>query len=179
MYTQGYDIYSRVFVTACAIRAMFPRKYIERICLIETWLSYPFVGRLAATLGEIAFAYQLYRVTNQPAIVYLSIVAQFFCWAGIITTHYQWHVYEEIIWLMIGTICATSSSVAVASFAFVYCLFMYFVDIPMYQSRHVKDEASNKTYLSWKDGWMDTLKCYPNRDYAIWRPEMVWMLGIL
>ena len=108
-----------MFVTACAIRAMFPRKYIERICLTKTWLSYPFIGRLAATLGEIAFAYQLYRVTSQPAIFYIGVVAQFFCWAGIITTNYQWHVYEEILWLLIGTICAVSSSVAVASVAFV------------------------------------------------------------
>jgi hypothetical protein len=76
---------------------------------------------MLATIGEIAFAYQLSLVTKQPMIFYLGIIAQFFCWAGVITTHYQWHVYEEILWLMIGTICLVSSSILVATFAFVYC----------------------------------------------------------
>jgi hypothetical protein len=176
VYSQTYDIYSRIFVTACAVRAIWPRKYIERICLFPTWISYPFVGRMLATIGEIAFAYQLSLVTKQPMIFYLGIIAQFFCWAGVVTTHYQWHVYEEILWLMIGTICLVSSNILVAAIAFVYCLFMYFEDIPMYQARHVEDTVNKKSYLSW-DGFMDTMQCKGDDSYKVWKPEMLWMLG--
>jgi len=176
VYSQTYDIYSRIFVSACAIRAIWPRKYIERICLFPTYISYPFVGRVLATIAEIAFAYQLTLATKQPLIFYLGIIAQYFCWAGVITRHYQYHVYEEILWLMIGTICAVSSNITVAIFAFVYCLFMYFVDIPMYQERHVKDAVSNKSYLSWTH-IKDTMQCKFDNSYNVWKPEMLWMLG--
>ena len=155
VYTENYDIYSRLFVTACAIRAIWPRNYVERICLFPIWISYPFVGRVLATIGEVAFAYQLYLVTKQPMILYLGIIAQFFCWAGVITTNYKLHVYEEILWLMIGTICLVSSSKLVAAIAFVYCLFMYFDDIPMYQSKHIEDTVNKKSYLSiLKNTWI-------------------------
>ena len=177
VYTQSYDIYSRLFVTACAIRALCPRKYIERICLVSMWMSTPFVGRIAATVGEIAFAYQLSLVTQQPLVFYLGVIAQFFCWGGVITTQYQWHVYEEILWLMIGTICTVSSSKVVSCVAFLYCLYMYFVDIPMYQSRQIVDTVYNKPYFTWKEGVLDTMRCQLNHAYEIWQPEMVWMLG--
>ena len=176
VYTQNYDIYARIFVTACGIRGIWPRQYVDRICLFPTWLSYPFVGRCLATIGEIAFAYQLSLVTKQPLILWLGIFAQFVCWAGIITTNYNFHAYEEILWLMIGTICAVSSNILVAIIAFVYVLFMYFVDIPMYHNRHVEDTVSNKSYLSW-DGFKDSLTCKFDNTYKVWKSEMLWMLG--
>jgi len=201
VYTQKYDIYARIFVTACGIRGIWPRQYVDRICLFPTWLSYPFVGRCLATVGEIAFAYQLSLVTKQPLILWLGIVSQFVCWAGIITTNYNFHAYEEILWLMIGTICAVSSNALVATIAFVYVLFMYFVDIPMYHDRHVEDTVSEKTYFSlggfsldgfswdgfsldgfsWDgfswDGIKDTLTCKFDDTYTVWKSEMLWMLG--
>ena len=196
VYTQKYDIYARIFVTACGIRAIWPRQYVDRICLFPTWISYPFVGRSLATVAEIAFAYQLSLVTKQPLILWLGIVAQFVCWAGIITTNYNFHAYEEILWLMIGTICAVSSNTLVSIIAFVYVLFMYFVDIPMYHARHVEDTVSEKSYFSlggfsldgfsldgfssggfsW-DGIKDTLTCKFDNTYEIWKSEMAWMLG--
>lgn len=181
VYSQNYDIYARIFVTACGIRAIWPRQYVDRICLFPTWISYPFVGRCLATVGEIAFAYQLSLVTKQPLILWLGIFAQFVCWAGIITTNYNFHAFEEIIWLMIGTICAVSSNTLIAIIAFVYVLFMYFVDIPMYHDRHVEDTVSEKTYFSlggfsW-DGIKDTLTCKFDNTYKVWKSEMLWMLG--
>jgi hypothetical protein len=124
-------------------------------------------------------------------IFYLGVAAQFVCWAGIITTNYNFHAYEEILWLMIGTICAVSSNTLVATIAFVYVLFMYFVDIPMYHHRHVEDTVSEKSYFSlggfsldgfsldgfsW-DGIKDTLTCKFDNTYNVWKSEMLWMLG--
>jgi hypothetical protein len=178
VYSKKYDIYARIFVTVCGIRGIWPRQYVDRICLFPSWISYPFIGRLLATIGEIAFAYQLSLVTKQPLILWLGIVAQFVCWAGIITTNYNFHVYEEILWLMIGTICAVSSNTLVAIFAFIYVLFMYFVDIPMYHARHVEDSVSEKAYgeLSW-NGIKDSLTCVFDDSYETWKSEMAWMLG--
>ena len=176
VYTQNYDIYCRAFVTACGLRAIWPKKYTDRICLFTTWISYPFVGRCLATIGEIAIAYQLMLLTKQPLILLLGIVAQFFCWAGIITTDYNFNVYEETLWLMIGTICAVSSNTLVASIAFVYVLFMYFVDIPMYRTKHTQDTVVKKPYLSW-DGIMDSMRCDYNASYDVWSNDMIWMFG--
>jgi hypothetical protein len=180
VFTQNYDIYSRIFVSVCAIRGIWPRQYVDRICLFPSWISYPFIGRLLATIGEIAFAYQLSLVTKQPLIFFLGVVAQIFCWGGVITTNYNFHAYEEILWLMIGTICAVSSNTIIAIIGFLYVLFMYFVDIPMYHERHVEDTVSQKSYFSFDglwDGIKDTMTCKFDDSYNVWKSEMAWMLG--
>jgi len=174
VYLNPYDVYSRIYITACAIRSIWPRQDGKRICLFDNWISYPFVGRSFATMAEVCFAYQLSMLIKQPIIFYLGIIAQFFCWYGVIHNTYKWHVYEETMWLMIGTICTTSPNRMVSYLSILYCLFMFFVDIPMYQKRHVLDEINGKK----EEGHLrDTMQCKVDTSYEAWKSEIPWMTG--
>ena len=113
---------SCIFIIACSARSIFPRIDVERICFYDNWISYPLVGRTLATFGEIAFGYQLtlitkifacklncYKIYNLMNIVMsLIIIAQFFCWNGVLFQKDFMHVIEESIWAFsmatIGTI---------------------------------------------------------------------------
>lgn len=176
VYLNPYDIYTRIYITACAIRSIWLRQDGTRICLFDTWISYPFVGRSLATVAEICFAYQLSLVIKNPIVFYLGIIAQFFCWHGVITLSNQSHIYEETIWLIIGLLCAYSTRGLFRLLFIGYCLFMIGVDIPMYYDRYKKDELNSKQYLGW-DGIYDMMKCNINDTYEAWKYDMAWMTG--
>jgi len=175
-YGNPYDIYSRIYVTACAVRSIWPRQDGNRICLFPTWISYPFVGRSLATIAEICIAYQLSLLLKNNLILYLGIIAQFFCWGGVITRCNKWHVVEESLWFIIGMMCTLSTNGWIVTGAVLYCLFMIFIDIPMYYNRYIVDEQSNKQYHGWNDIW-DTMRCQKNDSYQTWKPEILWMSG--
>lgn len=47
------------YVIASAIRSIWPRHDVDRMCFFESWISTPFVGRSLATVGELCFISQL------------------------------------------------------------------------------------------------------------------------
>src|SRR5262245_38283836 len=49
---------SAVFVFGCGFRSLFPRADVQRIGLIDSWLSSVLVGRLVATAAELCFMAQ-------------------------------------------------------------------------------------------------------------------------
>jgi len=49
---------SGVYVLVCAIRSFLPRIDLERICLVDSWLSGMLVGRSLATVAELCFIIQ-------------------------------------------------------------------------------------------------------------------------
>src|SRR5215813_12228391 len=46
------------YVFGCAFRSFLPRADVQRICLVDSWLSSVMVGRTVATVAEVAFAAQ-------------------------------------------------------------------------------------------------------------------------
>jgi len=57
---QRYHLFlSGIYVFVCAYRSFLPRIDLERYCLFDTRLSSIFLGRLAATVAELAFSMQL------------------------------------------------------------------------------------------------------------------------
>jgi len=180
---------SCVFIFACAIRSFFPRIDGKRICFFDIWISYPLVGRISATFGELAFAYQLTLMTKICAhkldcykiyhlmnfIMGLIFIAQCFCWYGVLYKNYLMHVIEESIWM---------SSMSLIGFSYLYftnliinkklkyyfvsgicisCLytiFMILVDIPMYYNRYiVLDLEPIKTKTLLFDSLIDMASC--------------------
>jgi hypothetical protein len=164
---------SCIFIIACAIRSFFPRIDGKRICFFDIWVSYPLVGRIFATFGELAFVYQLKLVTQSCAlklnchkIYYLMDIimlfifkAQVFCWYGVLFQQNIMHVIEESIWMVTMASIGLSylyfsklikdakiKSYCVYGFYFscVYTIFMVCVDIPMYYYRHLE---SNNNFL--------------------------------
>ncbi len=57
-----------------------------------------------------------------------------------------------------------------------YVLFMFFVDVPMYWSRWIADEAGGRGYLSIAQGALDALdRRVVSHRWADWQSEIAWM----
>src|SRR6201995_2084302 len=100
------------YVFGCAFRSLLPRADVQRICLVDTWLSSVAVGRSVATVAEVCFAaqwaiilYQLGTMTGADTvlnaawvIVPLILIAECFSWYAVLTTTYLGNAIENSIW---------------------------------------------------------------------------------
>lgn len=161
---QRYHLFlSGIYVFVCAYRSFLPRIDLERYCLFDTRLSSIFLGRLAATVAELAFSMQLSlflyhigEVYDHPWTQHLALclvpaiaIAQCFCWCGVVTLNHLYHAIEESIWavssLFIGmamlalAIHQPECCFRVGIVGMVGCtaffIFMITVDVPMYVRR--------------------------------------------
>lgn len=108
------------YVLGCAFRSFLPRIDLERICLMQTWLSRMTVGRSVATVAELCFMaqcalllYHLGRATQQPTqrrfalqvsywLMPLIVLAECASWYAVLSTNYFGHFVENSLW----TLCA-------------------------------------------------------------------------
>jgi hypothetical protein len=195
---------SAVYVFGCAYRSAFPVYDVPRICLFNHWLSSVIVGRSVATVAELCFVGQwalllaeISRAAKSTlgtavalALVPLIAVAEACSWYSVLTTSNLGHVAEESIWglsvalLVMSVIaiyprCTPSgrslfAACCVAGLA--YVAFMFAVDVPMYWSRWLADEASGRHYMSLAQGVADvaTRRVVSYR-WEVWRSEIAWM----
>jgi hypothetical protein len=57
-----------------------------------------------------------------------------------------------------------------------YAAYMFLVDVPMYWSRWVADEANGRVYLTLTHGIMDAFeRRVVAHDWSAWQSEVVWM----
>ena len=195
---------SAAYVFGCAFRSVFLVYDIPRICVFNSWLSTVIVGRSVATIAELCFIIQwavmlreMARATqsNFGRIVSLSVVliiavAEICSWYGVLTTANVGHVAEESLWgLSAAAIIAASLSMwprfngtlrlmlgicLIGGIA--YVSFMFLVDVPMYWSRWIADQATGRHYLSITQGLFDVshrwVVSYHWRD---WKNEVPWM----
>ena len=160
---------TRIYVGVNAFRAMFPVKIVERECL--TAMSSPIIDRTLATIAEIAFAENLSSSLGKPnPIIFYCILAQTYCWLGTLTKNNRYHVAEEYLWLMIGAAYHYYSPIPNArAIAFLYCIYMLTIDIPMYYFR--------ENYpVPWDVGIFDVDDC-TIVDESTWGYEKLWMTG--
>jgi hypothetical protein len=197
-------VLSAVYVCGCAFRCAFPVYDVPRIALSDHWLSSVIIGRSVATLAELCFVAQwalmlneISRAARSPvgiivslAVVPLIAVAETCSWYSVLTTSNLGHVAEESLWgmsvaLLIGAAAAiyprcTASgrsllgACGVAGLA--YVAFMFTVDVPMYWSRWIADEAAGRHYMSIAQGVLDvaTRRVVSDR-WADWKSEIAWM----
>ena len=195
---------SAPFVFGCAFRSIVPRADVQRICLIDSWLSAVAVGRTVATVAELAFAAQcafLLRVLALEArnplalgisrlMVPLIAMAETFSWYAVITTNYLGNTMEESTWgvvaiLLIVGLIATRPRLRSALRSFVgqaiwicggYVVFMYTIDVPMYFARWRADTAAGSRYLGAAEGIRDAAtRWVVTFRIEDWRWEMLWM----
>jgi hypothetical protein len=195
---------SAAFVLGCAFRSALPRADVQRICLVDSWLSSVLVGRSVATVAELAFVAQwalLLRALAEEAgagavraisraIVPLIAVAETCSWSAVLTTCYLGNVLEESIWalsasLFVAGLLALRPRAPAGRRAFLaaaiavglgYVAFMCAVDVPMYVSRWRADEAAGRRYLSALDGARDLARRWiVTGEWDAWREEMPWM----
>lgn len=110
-----------VYVGMCAFRSALPRADLKRLCLFETPLSTPLVGRSVATVGELCFVVLLAMCLVRAAecvgrtaggapmplptfraaagvSVGLVVVAEALSWMGCLTQCELWSAAEETLW---------------------------------------------------------------------------------
>jgi hypothetical protein len=197
-------ILSGAYVFGCAFRSVLPVYDIPRICLFDTWLSDVIVGRSIATVAELCFAGQwalmlraIARSTGSAAVRVVSYVlvpliatAEACSWYAVLTTLNLGHVAENSLWAISATLVIAAMMTIVPGYAaarrrrlVVWCMagvvyvgFMFFVDVPMYWSRYVADEAHGRHYLSIAQGFAAAsghrVVSYRWDD---WQSEVPWM----
>lgn len=192
------------YVFGCAYRSWLPVFDIQRLCLVDTWLSSAVVGRSVATVAELWFAAQwavLMRELGRAgshqvaqrvsrAIVPMIAVAELCSWYAVLTTSNLGHVVEESLWgvgaaLIAACLWDLRRSVAahrrpmlvfMSAAGLAYVGYMFAVDVPMYWTRWVSDEATGRHYLSLVDGLQDaTVRRIVSHRWEDWRTEVVWM----
>ena len=197
-------ILSAGYVLGCAYRSALPVFDVQRICLFDSWLSSVIVGRSVATVAELCFVTQwallmreISHVTrSQPArwaalaVLPLIAVAETCSWYSVLTTSNIGQVIEESLWGVAAALLVASllslwlqSSPRLRPVLLAMCLtgiayvgFMFLVDVPMYWSRWVADEASGRHYLSLTQGLLDTSgRWVVSQQWQVWKSEMLWM----
>ena len=192
------------YVAGCAWRSVLPVYDVPRLVLVDSWFSSVIVGRSVATVAELCFAAQwalLLRAVAQsgdsPAVRFVSrlivplIVAAEVCsWHAVLTTANLGHVIEESLWglsaallvvsmVVMGPRCPSSwrpAIIAGCAAATAYVGYMFLVDVPMYWSRWLADEAIGRQYLSLTQGVLDvTHRRVVSHRWEDWKGEMVWM----
>ena len=197
-------VLSGLYVFGCAFRSVLPVYDVPRICMVDSWLSSVLIGRSIATIAEVAFAAQWALLLRESAratgsdivrtvsrtIVPLIVLAEICSWLAVLTTVNLGHVFENSLWgLSAALIVASLISIAprwrsngrpllavwiVAGFA--YVVFMFVVDVPMYWSRWIADEAIARDYLSITQGIVDASSCkLASSRWEDWRNEVAWM----
>lgn len=197
-------VLAAVYVFGCAFRSVLPVFDIPRLCLFDTWLSSPLVGRSVATVAELCFVAQwalLLREASRAtgsfflggvsrAMVPIIVVAETCSWYSVITTSNLGHVVEELLWGLSATLvvislaafrprCPTgwrpALSIAVIGGS-LYAAYMFFVDVPMYWARWLADEALGHGYLSFQEGIVDLVaRRVVSHRWEDWESEIIWM----
>jgi hypothetical protein len=192
------------YVFGCAFRSALPVYDVPRLCLLNSWLSSVIVGRSVATFAELCFAGQwalMLREAARPtgslmgmsvsrAILPLIGLAEVCSWYSVLTTSNLGHVAEESLWgtsaalLVVGLLAILPRSppaqrsvlTAWCAAGVAYVAFMFLIDVPMYWSRWMANEASGRRYLSIAQGVLDAsehrLVSYRWED---WKSEVIWM----
>jgi hypothetical protein len=195
---------SAPFVFGCAFRSVFPRADVQRICVIDSWLSSVAIGRTVATIAELCFAAQcalLLRTlaveTRKPAALAISrvmvpliAIAETFSWYSVITTNYVGNTFEESSWAAVATLLLVGLAIvrpslqgALRAFAGQaiwiiagYFVFLATIDVPMYFNRWRADSAAGARYFSFAGGIRDAAtRWVVTTRIEDWRWEMLWM----
>lgn len=192
------------YVLGCAYRSALPVFDVQRICLFDSWMSSVMVGRSVATVAELCFVTQwallMREISNATgskpgrmaaqAVLPLIAVAELCSWYSVLTTSNIGHVVEESLWGISAALLVASlvsmwprcgsrlrpALLAMCLTGIAYVAFMFLVDVPMYWSRWMADEASGRQYLSLSQGVLDTSgRWVVSQQWQTWKSEVVWM----
>jgi hypothetical protein len=197
-------VLSAGYVFGCAYRSFFPVYDVQRLVMVDSWLSSVVVGRSVATIAELCFAAQWALLLQTVAQTYdsrfaakvsrcilpLIMLAEICSWYAVLTTSNLGHVLEESLWglsaaMLVGSFLflwprsdnAHRPILALASaFGLGYVVYMFEVDVPMYWGRWVFDEGRGHQYLSISQGLADvSSRWVVSLRWTDWESEVVWM----
>ena len=197
-------VLSTGYVLGCAYRSVLPVFDVPRICLFDSWLSSVIVGRSVATVAELCFVAQWALLMHEISIVTQSrsrrwaafsvvpmiALAETFSWYSVLTTSNFGHVIEETLWGVASALLVASLLtlwprasaklrpllLAMCLTGIAYVIFMFMVDVPMYWSRWMADEAIGRHYLTVSQGILDTSSRWKvSQEWHVWKDEVLWM----
>ncbi|GLH81341.1 hypothetical protein SSBR45G_62500 [Bradyrhizobium sp. SSBR45G] len=197
-------VLSGAYVFGCAFRSVLPRADVQRICLVDSWLSSIFVGRSVATIAEIAFAAQWAIILAQLGaiadaetainmariIVPLIVVAEICSWYAVVTKNFLYNAIENSLWAVaflfvgigLGRLLPEFDGVVrwllIAGLVGIACYlaFLVVVDVPMYVKRWRIERAAGTPLLHPLVGLRDSATRWTvTHDIAHWREEIAWM----
>jgi hypothetical protein len=177
---------------------------VPRIVMVDSFWSSVLVGRSVATAAELCFAAQwalLLRAASQATgsisglrlsrlVLPLIAVAELFSWYAVLTTSNIGHVVEESLWGLCASLCVASVVMlwprvqgrmrplllVWAGAGVAYVLYMFAVDVPMYWSRWMADEAAGRPYMTLAQGLDDTAQRWVvSSRWEHWQSEVLWM----
>lgn len=192
------------YVLGCAYRSVFPVYDVQRLCMVDSWLSSVAVGRSVATLAELCFAAQWAlllqgvghaagspaAVRSGRAIVPLIVLAELCSWYAVLTTSNLGHVAEESIWAFCALLLVVNLGLArprcppalrpvvtaICVLGAGYIGYMVWVDVPMYWARWVHDMEQGRPYLSVAQGFGDaSVRWVVSHRWQDWQSEVAWM----
>src|SRR5512140_2273204 len=166
---------SAAYVFGCAFRSVLPRADVQRICLVDSWLSSVFVGRTVATIAEIAFAAQWAIILAQLGaiadaetavnmariIVPLIVVAEICSWYAVVTRNFLYNAIENSLWAVaflfvgigLGRLLPEFDGLVrwllIAGLVGIACYlaFLVVIDVPMYVKRWRIERAAGTPLL--------------------------------
>jgi len=200
-----YSILALIYVIVCAFRSFFPRADVQRIVLVDSWLSSVIIGRSLATIAEMCFMTLLSLYLHESAkftgsrfgliasklIVPAIGIAEIFSWYSVLTTSFLGNIVEQTIWGCCGLLAflifltiwpkALPEKRKYLFFLLIVALghfiYMFAFDVPMYISRYLADEAAGKSYFSLLGGFMNALQNWTQTfRWEDWNSEMTWMI---
>jgi hypothetical protein len=192
------------YVAGCAWRSVLPVFDVPRLCLVDSWASSVAVGRTVATVAELCFAAQWALLLRAAAkgsgsavvaftarlILPLIITAELCSWHAVLTTANLGHVIEESLWGLSATLVVLSLlwasprltppmrgfALTASAAGVAYALYMFNVDVPMYWSRWLHDEANRRVYMDIGQGLADAASRWTvSHRWADWQGEVTWM----
>ena len=196
-----------IFVCVNAIRSIWLRQDTKRLCIFDSIMSSPLIGRIITTVSELAFVALVILVVKQIVnrgnhnpvlnlalnmIFVIILVAEVFCWTGCVSTNQFWNMLEESSWTLSSIILTiimvilfiNEKNTTITRFLYVailvtiiYEVFMIKVDIPMYYNRAGNVTPESKT-MSLFEKIHDMFKCKKiSKTNEDWDEEMPWMTG--
>jgi len=152
------------------------------LCFAAQWAL---LLREAAAATASRFAHTVSR-----AVVPMIVVAETCSWHAVLTTANLGHVFEETLWGLCAALLAISllaiwpsverSRRPLLAFlcaaAAVYVAYMFAVDVPMYWTRWIDDQAQGRAYFGMLQGVVDaSTRWTVTQSWDVWRGEVTWM----
>jgi hypothetical protein len=193
-----------IYVFVCASRSFIPRADVQKITLVDSWFATVLVGRTIATVAELCFMAQVAAtlanvarhlghrgvLAASRAIIPMIAVAEVCSWYAVVTTNFLGNACEESLWTLSGLVTAISLGLLalrakgglrvflVVGVALGMCqvIFMSTVDVPMYVTRWLADQAAARPYLGLADGFHElATKWVVTFAWEDWHDELAWM----
>lgn len=195
---------SAAYVFGCAFRSVLPRADVQRICLVDSWLSSVFIGRTVATIAEIAFAAQWAIILAQLGaiadaetavnmariIVPLIVVAELCSWYAVVTRNFLYNAIENSLWAVaflfvgigLGRLLPEFDGLVrgllIAGLVGIACYlaFLVVIDVPMYVKRWRIERAAGTPLLHPLAGLRDSATRWTvTHEFEHWKEEIAWM----